>query len=357
MGTATAIDEERMHAFGEALVDDLGSMMLGSLAYMGDQLGLFRALADRSPTTPTQLANATSCNERYVREWLSAMAAAGWIEYRPDEGSFAMPPEHVPFLADEDHPMYMGGALECVIPMASVAPKILECFREGGGVAFSHHHPDMPRVIERFTAPMFKNFLTQVWITDLLPDVHRKLTQGANVADVGCGSGRALMHMAKVYPNSNFTGYEPNSPSAFRALSLAKEEGVIDRVHIHNARSDLMIDESYDFILTLDVVHDSVDPQGLIRDIRRALRPDGTYLMMEINASGSLEDNLHSMGKMFYSISTMYCMTVSLAHDGAGLGTCMGEEKPREMCANAGFSHFRKLDFDHPLAVLYEIRV
>jgi SAM-dependent methyltransferase len=224
-------------------------------------------------------------------------------------------------------------------------------------VAFAHHHPDMPRVIERFTAPLFKNFLCKVWLPDLLPEVHQKLTEGSDVADVGCGSGRAILEMARSYPNSRFTGYEPNSPSAFRALNLAKEEGIIDRVHIHNARSDVMNDRSYDFITTFDVVHDSVDPQGLIKDVRRALRPDGTYLMMEINASGSLENNLHPMGKLFYSISTMYCMTVSLAHGGAGLGTCMGEEKPRQMCSNAGFSHFRKLDFEHPLAVLYEARI
>jgi SAM-dependent methyltransferase len=224
-------------------------------------------------------------------------------------------------------------------------------------VAFANHHPDMPRVIERFTAPLFKNFLTKVWLPDLLPEVHQKLTEGSDVADVGCGSGRALLEMAKAYPKSRFTGFEPNSPSAFRALSLAKEGGIIDQVQIHNARSDVMNEGSYDFITTLDVVHDSVEPQGLIKDIRRALRPDGTYLMMEINASGSLENNLHPMGKLFYSISTMYCMTVSLAHGGAGLGTCMGEEKPRQMCANAGFSQFRKLDFEHPLAVLYEVRI
>jgi len=253
--------------------------------------------------------------------------------------------------------MFMGGALECVTPLASVTPRILECFRDGGGVAFSHHHPDMPRVIERFTAPMFSNFLTKVWIQELLPEVHKKLTEGADVADVGCGSGRALIEMARAYPKSRFTGFEPNSPSAFRALNAAKEEGLIDNINIHNARSDLMNAAAYDLITTFDVLHDSVDPQGLIRDIRRALRPDGTYFVLEINASGKLEDNLHPMGKFFYSLSTMYCMTVSLAHGGAGLGTCMGEEKPRQMCDNAGFSQFNKLDFEHPLAVLYEVKV
>jgi len=344
-------------AFGETLVNDLGSMMLGNLAYIGDQIGLFKVLAEKGPMTTEQLADAASCNPRYIREWLSAMAAAGWLEYDAKASSFTLPSEHAPFLAEEDHPMFMGGALECVTPLASVTPRILECFRDGGGVAFSHHHPDMPRVIERFTAPMFSNFLNKVWIQELMPEVHKKLTEGADVADVGCGSGRAVIEMARAYPKSRFTGFEPNSPSAFRALNAAKEEGLIDRISIHNARSDLMNDAAYDLITTFDVLHDSVDPQGLIRDIRRALRPDGTYFVLEINASGKLEDNLHPMGKFFYSLSTMYCMTVSLAHGGAGLGTCMGEEKPRQMCDNAGFSQFNKLDFEHPLAVLYEVKV
>ncbi len=355
--TSPAIDEAKMHAFGESLVNDVGSMILGNLAYIGDQLGLFKILADKSPMTSEQLADASACNARYLQEWLSAMAAAGWVAYDPAQKSFTLPAEHAPFLADEDHPMFMGGALECAIPMASVTPRILQCFREGGGVAFAHHHPDMPRVIERFTSPMLKNFLTKVWLPDLLPEVHQKLTEGADVADIGCGSGRALTEMAKAYPKSRFTGYEPNSPSAFRALNAAKDEGLIDRINIHNARSDVMRDESYDFISTIDVVHDSVDPQGLVRDVKRALRPNGTYFMMEMNASGKLENNLNPLGKFFYSISTMYCMTVSLAHGGAGLGTCMGEEKPRQMCKNAGFSQFNKLDFEHPLAVLYEVKV
>lgn len=351
------IDEARLNAFGESLVNDVGSMLLGNLAYIGDQLGLFKHLSGKGSMTPDQLADAASCNRRYIREWMSAMAAAGWLEYDAGNGSFTLPPEHAVLLTDESHPMYMGGALESIIPMASAAPRILQCFREGGGISMSHHHPDMPRVIDRFTAPLLTNFLTKVWIGELMPEVHGRLTTGADAADVGCGSGRALIEMARAYPKSRFTGYEPNSPSAFRALSAAKEEGLIDRINIHNARSDVMADASYDFVTTFDVVHDSVDPQGLIRDIRRALRPGGTYLMQEINTSGALEKNLHPLGKFFYSVSTMYCMTVSLAHGGAGLGTCMGEEKPRQMCENAGFSSFEKLPFEHPIAVLFEAKV
>ena len=354
---SAGFDDAKMQAFGERLVNDAASMVLGNLAYIGDQLGLFKLLAQHSPVTPEQLAAAADCNARYIREWLSAMTAAGWLEYDAAAGTFTLPLEHAPFLADEEHPMFFGGAFESVIPLAHVAPRILECFRHGGGVAFDDHHPDMPRVIERFSTPMIKNFLTKVWVPDLLPQVHQALTAGADTADVGCGSGRALVELAKAYPQSRFTGYEPNASSALRARSAAAAEGVAERVHIVNARSEAMPDASYAFITTLDVVHDSVDPQGLINDIRRALRPDGTYMMLEINASRALEKNLHPLGKFFYSISTMYCMTVSLAHGGVGIGTCMGEELPQEMCAKAGFAHFRKLAFEHPFAVLYEVRI
>jgi SAM-dependent methyltransferase len=352
-----AFDDAKMHAFGDRLVRDTAAMLLGNLAYIGDQLGLFKLLAQSGPVTPDQLADLAACNARYIREWLSAMAAAGWLEYEAAAGRFTLPPEHVPFLADENHPMHFGGALQCIIPLAHVAPRILECFRHGGGVGFAEHHPDMPRVIERFSAPMIHNFLTKVWLTELLPQVHQRLREGGDAADVGCGSGRALVELAKAYPQSRFTGYEPHAPSAARAQALAQDEGVAEQVHIVNARSDAMPTAAYDFISTLDVVHDSIDPQGLIKDIRRALRPEGTYLMLEINASSALENNLHSLGAFFYAMSTLYCMTVSLAHGGAGIGTCMGEELPREMCAQAGFSHFRKLDFAHPFAVLYEVRI
>lgn len=352
----TTLDETKMHTFGEKLINDGSAMMLGNLAYIGDKLGLFKQLAYSGPVTVEAFARQTACHPRYIREWLSAMAAAGWIAYDAPTEQFSLPPEHAPFLALEDHPMFMGGMFATVVPLAQVAPAVMNCFRHGGGVAFADHHPEMAEAVDRLTMPHFKNFLTQIWLPALLPDIHQKLTSGALVADIGCGTGRALVELAKAYPNSHFTGYEPNPHSAELARERVNQAGVAAQVEIIAAPAEAITDQQFDFITTFDVVHDSVAPQALIDTIYRALKPDGVYLILEIHASHRLEEMLHPLGRFFYSISTMYCMTVSLAHDGAGIGTCMGEELPRQMCAEAGFSQFRKLDFEHPLVVLYEVR-
>lgn len=350
------LNEVKMKAFGQKLMGDLSAMALGSLAYIGDKLDLFKLLAESGPMTNEAFAKQTGCDARYTQEWLSAMSASGWIEYDAQTKQFTLPPEHAPFLAVENHVSFMGGLLEAIVPFAHVTPAIMDCFRHGGGVAYHEHHPDMPSVIDRMSAPHFNNFLTQYWLPNLLPAVHQRMTEGAIVADVGCGTGRALILMAKAYPNSQFTGYEPNEASAQQARHMIAQAGVEGNAQIVNGGADAMSDQHYDFITTFDVIHDCVDPQGVINDIQRALKADGTYLMQEINASHDLEQMLHPLGRLFYSISTMYCMTVSLAHDGAGIGTCMGEELPRQMSAQAGFSHFRKLEFEHPFVVLYEIR-
>lgn len=352
----TTLNETKMQNFGEKLINDGSAMMLGNLAYIGDKLGLFKQLAYSGPVTVETFAGQTACHPRYLREWLSAMAAAGWVEYDSATEKFSLPAEHAPFLALEDHPMFMGGMFAAVVPLAQVAPAVMDCFRNGGGVALADHHPEMAEAVDRLTMPHFKNFLTQVWLPHLLPDVHQKLTAGAVVADIGCGTGRALVELARAYPNSRFTGYEPNRRSAELAREMISQAGVTDRVEIMAAPAEALPSQQFDFITTFDVVHDSVAPQALIDSIYRALKPDGVYLILEIHASHRLEEMLHPLGRFFYSISTMYCMTISLAHGGAGIGTCMGEELPRQMCAEAGFSRFHKLDFEHPLLVLYEVR-
>ena len=349
--------EARMMAFGEKLVGELATMFFANMAYIGEKLGLFQSMARSGPVTTQQLAEVTSLQARYLQEWLSAMSAAGWIEYDAESRRFTLPPEHAVFFAQTNHPMYMGGALEALGAYGQTIPKIIDCFRNGGGISLSEQHPDVPRITERLSAPLFQNFLTKVWIAQLLPDVHQKLSTGAEVADVGCGAGRALVEMAHAYPRSHFSGYEPDFASAKRARRLVEEVGVKDRVRILNAPSSEMLDQQYDFVTTFEVVHDLANPQSLIEDVRRALKPDGTYLMMEANCSHRLEENLHPIGKLFYSLSTLYCLPYSLAQNGAGIGTCMGEELPRQMCSKAGFSQFRKLNFDHPLEVLYEVRV
>lgn len=350
-------NEAEMMSFGEKVLGELATMFFANMAYIGEKLDLFKWMAQSGPVTAQELAKVSSLQPRYLQEWLSAMAAAGWIDYDAERGCFTLPPEHAVFFAQENHPMYLGGALEALGVYGETVPKIMACFRKGGGLSLADQHPDMPKVMDRLSAPLFENFLTKLWIPELLPQVHEKLTAGGEVADVGCGAGRALVNMAQAYPSSRFAGYEPDAASANRANSLVKQEKLEDRVHIFNLPSSDMPDRQYDFVTTFDVVHDLADPQTLIDDVRRALRADGTYLMKEANCSHRLEENLHPVGKLLYSLSTLYCLPFSLANSGAGIGTCMGEELPRQMCNQAGFSHFRKLPFNHPLDVLYEVRI
>ena len=350
-------NEAEMMSFGEKVLGELATMFFANMAYFGEKLDLFKWMAQSGPVTAQELAKVSSLQPRYLQEWLSAMAAAGWIDYDAERGCFTLPPEHAVFLAQENHPMYLGGALESLGAYGETIPKIMECFHKGGGLSLADQHPDMPKIMDRLSAPLFENFLTKLWIPELLPQVHEKLTAGGEVADVGCGAGRALVKMAQAYPESKFTGYEPDQASANRAKSLVQQEKLEDRVHIFNLPSSEMPDRQYDFVTTFDVVHDLADPQTFIDDVRRALRADGTYLMKEANCSHRLEENLNPVGKLLYSLSTLYCLPFSLANSGAGIGTCMGEELPRQMCNQAGFSHFRKLPFNHPLDVLYEVRI
>lgn len=355
MSQAT-IDEQRVEEFGEQILRDDSRIMLLPLAYIGDQLDLFQDLHEEGPLSVEGLAEVSGCNARYLEEWLSAMASAGWIEYDPDGDTFDLSPEHALFLADEESQHYLAGHFEWGQAMAEMADDIKACFETGDGVAMEDHHPKVPKAIDRGTAPAFKNFLPEVWITELLPELDEQLREGARVADVGCGSGRSLVEMAHEYPESTFEGFEPNEESAQRARTKAKEHGLDDQITVKTEPASALPEAAYDLVCTFDVIHDLVDPQGVINDLSAALKPGGTYLMQEFNASEDLEDMQGPLGTLIYSFSTMYCMTVSLAHDGAGIGTCMGERLPREMCETAGFSSFEKLDFDHPFYVVYAAR-
>ncbi|MDA2918526.1 methyltransferase domain-containing protein [Desulfobacterota bacterium AH_259_B03_O07] len=358
MDREPSFDQAKMKEFGRLVRRDTHAMIFGCLAYIGDQLGLFKSMAVSGPASIEQLAEKSSCHQRYLREWLSAMSVAGWIEYDSSTGLFTLPPEHAPYLAQEENPSFLGGVIEAFMPMASAVPKVLDCFKSGGGLDMSDLHPDVPRVTDRLNAPTYKYFLTKTWIPKFLPSVHEKLTGGVFAADVGCGSGTVISELAKAYPNSRFVGYEPFKSAALRAEALMKESGLEERVEIIDKPAAALPDNEYEFITTFDTIHDLADPIAVISDIRRALKPTGTYLMMEINASAHLDEMMnHPLGMFLYSISTMYCVPVSRAAGGEGIGTCMGEQLPHDLCSEAGFSSFRRLEFDHPLAALYEVRI
>ncbi|HZP44045.1 MAG TPA: class I SAM-dependent methyltransferase [Candidatus Binataceae bacterium] len=349
------VDWSKVKQFAGTMMNDLGAAMQGALSYIGDRLGLFKALAEMGAVTSDELAAKTGLNERYLREWLGAMTAARYINFDPATRRFLMPREHAMILADETSPFFMGGFMQMVVPEVGMAPKLLDSFRTGKGIPQSEYPPEVFEAIERGSAPMYRHSLIRKWMPTM-PQAVAALEAGGTALDVGCGSGRAVIALATAYPKARVHGYDGHAGSIERARANARAAGVGDRVTFEVVDCTKLPQAQFDFITTFDVIHDSVDPVGLLKSIRGALKPGGTYLMVEVNVSDKLEDNISPMGRMMYSASTLYCMTVSLAHGGAGIGALMGEAKAREMTQQAGFTSFNRLPVKDAFSVLYEIR-
>jgi SAM-dependent methyltransferase len=349
------LDWGKVKAFAGLMMNDLGAAMQGALTYIGDRLQIFKSLADAGAVTSAELAERTGLNERYLREWLGAMTAAKYIAYDSATSRYSMSPENAMILANEESPFYMGGFMQMIVPEVGMAPKLVESFRTGKGLPQSEYPPEVFEAIERGSAPMYRHQLIRKWMP-AMPQVVERLNAGGTALDVGCGSGRAVIALATAYPNARIFGYDAHPGSVERARANAKAAGVADRVSFDVVDCTKLPADQFDFIGTFDVIHDSVDPVGLLKSIRNALKADGTYLMVEVNVSNRPEDNINPMGRMMYSASTLYCMTVSLAHGGAGIGALMGEPKAHEMTTEAGFTQFRRLPVKDAFSVLYEIR-
>jgi SAM-dependent methyltransferase len=356
MTSQPVLDQAKMEAFVHKVLGDTSATLTTILAVLGDRLGLFKDLAAHGPATSDELASRAGVNERYAREWLGGMASAGYLEYEPATRRFTLPPEHAPALAQEGGAVFFGGIYQELPALTGILDQLTVAFRAGGGVPQSAYNDQMWDGLERFTNMWFENLLTQQWLP-AMPDVQARLERGAQVADVGCGRGRALIKLAQVFPKSRYTGYDVFGPTIERATANARAAGVADRVRFAQRDVSQGLPEPYDVITTFDVVHDAVDPVGLLRTIRQGLRADGIYVCLDVNCSEKLEENSGPLGAMFYGFSVLYCMTTSLAGGGMGLGTLgFHESKVRELCAQAGFSHVRRVPLENPFNTLYEIR-
>ena len=356
MSVAASIDSAKQEAFVGQVLANTSAAMVTTLAALGDRLGLFKTLAASGPSTSAELAARAGIVERYAREWLGGMTSAGYVTYDPATRRFALPPEHVAALADEGGPMFVGGVHEMLLSASSVVDRVAEAFRAGGGVPQSAYDDRFWDGMERFSGGWYDNLLVQQWLP-AMPDVQRKLRDGADVADVGCGRGRALIRLAQAYPASRYVGYDAFAPSVERATAQAREAGVADRVRyeVRDAASDLP--GPVDVITTFDVIHDAVDPVAVLRSIFRALKPDGIYVCLDANCSDKLEENTGPIGSIFHGISILYCMTTSLAGGGAGLGTLgLHEHKLRDLATVIGFRDVRRAPIEDPFNNLYELR-
>ena len=354
-GRKSELDFAKAKQVAQSVMNDVGSVMHGMLSFIGDRLGLFRAMMDAGPLTVDQVAAKTGLSARYLREWLGAMAAAGYIEYDAGAQTYLLTPEYGAALADEESPFFIGSYFQMAQAAAAVAPEVARAFRTGAGVTQAQYPAGFFEAAERNSNTRYKHKLIRKWIP-AMPRVVEVLAAGGTAVDVGCGGGRAAIMIAQAFPKAHVTGFDLHAASIERARRNAEAAGVSDRVNFEVTNGTKLPRQAFDFAATFDVVHDAVDPVGLMGAIRRALKDDGTYLVQEINLSGELGDNLRPLGKMAYSVSTLYCMTTSLAHGGAGIGAAMGEPKARELAAAAGFSHFARLPIQDDFAVLYELR-
>ena len=354
MTVQQSIDQAKTEAFAGKVLTDVTSTVATVMASIGDRLGLFKNLAS-TPATSFELAKRAHIDEHYAREWLSEMASAGYLAYDPTSQRFTLPPEHVPVLAEEGGPFFLGGAHQMLMAEIGSFNQLIQAFRQGGGVPMEAYGPDLLEGQARFSGGFFEHLLVQVWLP-AMPEVQAKLERGALVADVGCGGGRALIKLAQSYPQSRYIGYDVFAPTVARARASASAEEVADRVRFECLDASEGLPEQYDIITTFDVVHDAVSPRGLLRAIREGLRPDGRYICMEAKGSDKLEENVGLVGSLFYGVSVLYCMTTSLASHGEGLGTLgLPETKLRALCSEAGWSSVRRVPIEVPFNNLYEV--
>ncbi|MFC5995689.1 methyltransferase domain-containing protein [Pseudonocardia hispaniensis] len=342
-------------AFAEKVLGDCVGASACYLAAIGDALGLFTDLAGRGPATSDELADRTGLEERYVREWLAGMHAAGYLSRDADTGRYAIPPEHVPVLAQEAGPLFCGAMFRDSIEKADTFTELLTAFREGGGVALSAFSAQTRETLARFTAPWFENALIEDWLPRM-PDVTAHLESGGSVADVGCGRGAAVIRLAKEFPRAQFVGFDLHAGDIEFATDQARAAQVDDRVRFQTLDVTEGLPGHYHVITTFDVVHDAVDPAGMLRAVHDALEPDGRYICVDINCADRPEDNVGPIATLLYAFSLNYCLTVSLAEGGAGLGTCgLAEPVLRRMATEAGFHSVRHIAVDDPFNTLYEL--
>jgi len=350
-----AVDPDKLNAFMGKMVGEMGAAMSASLVILGERLGLYKALQAHGPADSVALADATGLNERLIREWLAAQAAAEYISFDPRTGRFSLSPEQAMVFAEEESPVFLAGGFELLAAVFKDEPKVAKAFQSGLGLGWHEHDVCLFRGTERFFRPGYNANLVSNWIP-ALEGVEAKLKAGAKVADVGCGHGASTILMAQAYPKSHFTGFDYHPPSIERAREAAASAGVADRTDFQVASAQDYPGEGYDLVCIFDALHDMGDPVGAAAHIRASLAPDGTWLLVEPFAHDNLADNLNPIGRMFYSASTMVCTPASQNQEvGLALGAQAGQARLRQVVEGAGFTRFRRAT-ETPFNLVLEVR-
>ena len=350
-----AIDGAKLEQFVFRAVEEVGATLNAALVVMGDKLGLYRALAGAGPITSVELARRSGVAERYVREWLNAQAAGGYVAYDAAGGTYELPPEQTVALTDENSPAYLPGFFQIALGTVIDSPRITEHAQTGEGFGWHEHNHDVFDGCERFFRPGYNASLLPAWLP-ALDGVVPKLEAGAKVADIGCGHGSSTILMAQAFPNSTFVGSDYHEGSIATARERAREAGVDDRVTFEVAAAADHPGEGYDLITMFDCLHDMGDPVGAARRVRGLLAPDGTWMIVEPMAGDRVEDNLNPVGRTYYGFSTFLCTPASLSQEvGLALGAQAGEARIGDVVSGGGFTRFRRAA-ETPFNLVFEAR-
>jgi SAM-dependent methyltransferase len=333
--TVEALDTTQVEAFAGRMIGYINGAMVAIMTSLGYHTGLLDSLGEMEPSTSTQIAERARLNERYVREWLGAMVTGGVVNYEPTNGTYWLPPEHAAVMTRAAGPNNLAVMATFVPEMARVDEAVMQAFKEGGGVPYSAY-PKFQRIMAQLSGQIFDATLvsTTLKLVDGLTD---RLNAGIDVADIACGSGHAVNVMAQAFPASRFTGFDFSTEGIATGRTEAEQHGLSNATFVEQDVAALDLEGAFDLITVFDAIHDQARPRAVLRNIARALRPGGTLLAIDIAASSRLEENLgHPLAPMMYGVSTMHCMTVSLALDGEGLGNMWGEQKALELFSEAG---------------------
>lgn len=349
------VNEDKLHAFVGKMLNDLGAGMSVPLARIGGELGLWKGLHEGGPQTSRQLADRLGLHERYVREWLSAIAAGGYIEVEPDTGTFSISPEQAMVFVIEDSPVFMMGAFDTIASCLEAQDKVTKAFRDGSGVGWGDHAACLFCATGAFFRPTYVNSLVQEWLP-ALEGVAEKLEAGARVADVGCGQGFSTALMARAFPNSQFTGFDFHEASIESAREHAARHG-LGNVDFAVATAKELPEGAFDLVCYFDCLHDMGDPRGAAAATAKALRPGGSWMVVEPMSHDTLAENMNPVSRLYYGASTMICVPCSLDQEVAeGMGAQAGPALTMDVIRSGGFTQVRSA-LEAPFNRVYEARL
>jgi len=345
------IDKEKTKQALDRVFRDMAGAMTAGMAYLGVTTGLWRAMAGKGPLSASQVTSVSKLQPRYVEEWLKGMASAGYLDYDAAAQTYTLPEEHAFFLASDDTDHFVGGLFAMVPPLLRVAPQVADAFRNGGGVAFGEFGKDCIHALDLINRGQYEQRFVDYWMK-ALPAEAARLAAGGRALDVGCGSGRVCLALAKAFPKAEIVGIDPDAESIARAKQAALPNMKLFRMK----SSEMQKTSAFDLVTLCDVLHDLPKPVETLREIRALLKPDGALFIIEPKAADRVEDNQNAVATTFYGFSLFHCMTQSLAQGGAGLGTCMGPAATEKLAREAGFTRFEKLDLKSLTNLFYAAR-